>query len=100
MSTDRQAQARAEAEPYYIVSVEAEGVLVDTNQVEAFVAGVEWADANPAPHTITREVAALQAVLDMHPEGTLGLCGNPECEDWWPCPTVTTINETLRGDEK
>ena len=52
-------------------------------------------------------VAALRGVLEVHKclapswekerdEGLRDWCG--ECEDYWPCPTVTAIHQHLGGD--
>lgn len=96
MSDDRLAQARAEAGrtmsrmPFGQARIGYEA---------GHEHGVEWADANPQPHTITR--SALRAVLDLHqvarypvpePDGSTvweewcAACGRPT-----PCPTVTAI---------
>lgn len=54
--TDRHEQARAEAERRYPVYPEFDQDDRDhTNAMRyIFLGGVEWADANPQPHTITQ----------------------------------------------
>lgn len=59
--SDRAAEARAEAERRYPESWDhyndepVDDWGYSECQREAFCAGVVWADANPKPHTITRE---------------------------------------------
>lgn len=55
--TNRTAQARAEAERQYRrIGGMPRDALCDFKRL-SFVSGVEWADANPKPHAITRKQA-------------------------------------------
>lgn len=98
MTTDRDEQAGAHAEARTQTWTDPHSEYAD-GYVSGHMAGVEWADANPQPHTITR--SALRAVLDLHqvarypvpePDGSTvweewcAACGRPT-----PCPTVTAI---------
>ena len=56
--SDRTAQARAEAERRWRKGDEREAPVHFAHQVgciKGFTQGVQWADANPKPHTITRK---------------------------------------------
>lgn len=52
----RAEQARAEAErQIHVYGDDFRSRTLQADLNDAFVQGVEWADANPQPHTITRE---------------------------------------------
>lgn len=52
---DRLTQARAEAERIRCYGNKSWAPAMQELMRDSFVQGVEWADANPKPHTITRE---------------------------------------------
>ena len=63
MSDTRLAQARAEAERRWPVANGDDPIDLEAHFVQAvFAQGVEWADANPQPRTIT--LAQSEAILE------------------------------------